>query len=76
MAEVCQLVTIHYTDKQQVNPSMAGKCTPILPGCRPVISAFGKKKFIECQCQKQASILPPQPFPFPSSADSVRKLCS
>ena len=47
-----------------INPSKAGKCAPILPVSRAVISAVGPKKCLECL--KQASLLPSQLFPFPS----------
>ena len=51
------------------NPSAAGVCAPILPGGRAVISAADKKKkkrCSECQCQKQANVLPSHLFPFSS----------
>ena len=44
---------------------MAGLFAPILSLSRAVISAVGKK-CLECQCQKQANLLPSQVFPFPS----------
>ena len=49
-----------------LHPSVVGKCAPNLPGSQAVISEVGKNKCLQCQCQKQASLLPSQLFPFPS----------
>ena len=53
-----------------------GKFASILPISPSVNSAVGKKKkkkkkCLECQCQKQASLLPSQLFSFPSIALTV-----
>ena len=52
----------------RLNLSAAGKFTPILPANQAIISVVGKKKkkCLECQCEKQESLLPSQLFPFPS----------
>ena len=57
--------------------SATGKVLLILPVIRVLLSAVGKKKkkkkFVDCQCQKHASLLSCQLLPFPSIVLTVLK---
>ena len=57
-----------------LTPFGAGKFAPILQVSQAIISAVGKKKKkLNCQCQKQASLLPSQLLPFTSIVLTVLK---
>ena len=62
-----KLVMISVSD----NPSTMGKFAPILLLSREIISAVGKIFLLNCPCEKRASLLPSQLFPFPSIVSTV-----